>query len=493
MLESIVTAQEMKQYDYATIHEIGIPSAVLMERAALSVADRIRQVIPDHEEAVTVLVAAGIGNNGGDGLAIARLLAEQGHHVEVWIVGDAGKGSADFSGQLSILKHYSVIFCDKPGSGEYTIIVDALFGVGLSREVTGPYLEAVETINSLKGYVIAVDLPSGIDSDKGQVLGAAVRADETVTFEYRKRGLVFFPGASYAGRVTVAGIGIRPVGESGLFAYTGSCRDWMPARAADGNKGTFGKVLLVAGSPNMAGAAILSAQAAYRTGGGMVKVISSEENRIPIHVSVPEALFGTAENLMESLDWADVIAIGSGLGQSRWAFRMLTAVIDYGKKKLLLDADALNLLAENDTLKEALTCQAKAGRGIVITPHPGELSRWTGKSVKELKKDLCQAARVCSAALGGVVVAKDARTVVSCAGPRDYVNLSGNSGLATAGSGDVLTGIIAALMAQESDLFRAACTGCYLHGKAAEKAALELGERSLIPGDIPKALQEDEW
>lgn len=493
MLQSIVTAQEMKEFDRATIGEIGIPSAVLMERAALAVTERIRRIIGDKQGASTALVVVGVGNNGGDGLAIARLLSEQGLRVEVWIVGNVEKCSEAFARQLSILKHYAVTFCDKPGAEEYTIIVDAMFGVGLSRPIAGVCRDAVDTINSLKGYVVAVDLPSGIDSDLGQVLGVAVRADETVTFQYRKRGLVFYPGAEYAGAVTIADIGIRPTGESGMFAYAGSCREWMPGRAADGNKGTFGKVLLVAGSLNMAGAAVLSAQAAYRTGAGMVKVISCNENRIPLQSQVPEALFGTPENLDNSLDWADGIAIGPGLGRSREALQLLNAVIAYGKKNLLLDADALNLLAENDTLRESLVDQAKKGRGVIITPHPGELSRWMGKSIQELKADLCTAARQCSSALGGVVVAKDARTVVSCAGSRDYVNLSGNSGLGTAGSGDVLTGIIAALMTQEKDLFLAACKGCYLHGRAADKAALRVGERSLVPGDIPKALQEEEW
>lgn len=487
----LLTASQAKEDDRWTMEHYGLSSLVLMERAALAVSERIHRVADPIGEKADVLVVAGVGNNGGDGLAVARILASENRRVQVWIVGDQTKASEEFQKQRDILQKYPVEYCDKPKKDEYTIIVDALFGVGLSREVTGVFLEAVEAMNRLSGYVIAVDVPSGIDATTGAVLGTAVCADETVTFQHLKRGLVLYPGAYFAKDVTVAPIGLEhyPCG-TGLFTYTLPCTEYLPGRSPMGNKSTFGKILLAAGSLNMAGAAILAAGAAYRTGAGMVKVISCEENRIPIQTAVPEALFGTQEQLPDSLGWADVIAIGPGIGKTEAARRMLRTVIEQSDKPLLLDADALNLLSEDDTLREKLSRQAKAGRTVVMTPHPGELSRWMKRPVEELRKNLIQAARDCSYAWGFVVVAKDARTIVSEGTSQQYINLSGNDGLATAGSGDVLTGIIAALLPVQEDAFSSACLGCYLHGLAADLLAEDKGKISLMAGDLPDAVSK---
>lgn len=485
----LLTASQAKEDDRWTMEHYGLSSLVLMERAALAVVERIHRAADPLGDNTDVLVVAGVGNNGGDGLAVARILASESRRVQVWIVGDQTKASEEFRRQRDILQKYPVEFCDKPQKNEYTIIVDALFGVGLSREVTGVCLEAVEAINRLTGYVIAVDVPSGIDATTGAVLGAAVCADETVTFQHLKRGLVLYPGAYFAKDVTVVPIGLEHcIGSTGLFTYTQPCTEYLPKRSPMGNKATFGKILLVAGSRNMAGAAILAARAAYRTGAGMVKVISCEENRIPIQTAIPEALFGTEEHLPDSLGWADVIAIGPGIGKDETARRMLQTVIEQVEKPLLLDADTLNLLSENDTLRETLSKQAKAGRTIVMTPHPGELSRWMKRPVEELRQNLVQAARDASYSSGIVVAAKDARTIVSEGTSQQYVNLSGNDGLATAGSGDVLTGIIAALLPVLGDAFLSACLGCYIHGLAADWLAANKGKTSLMAGDLPDAI-----
>jgi len=306
-MKYLVTSEEMKKYDNNTIDKIGIPGMVLMERAALKVMELITEFSATHEaENVKVLIMAGMGNNGGDGLALARLLAEQGYRVTVWCVGDNAKSSLQWQQQREILRNFPVKISSNMPSVEYDILVDALFGVGLSREVSGSYLEAIRYFNQLQGYKIAVDIPSGLDADTGNVLGEAVKADVTVAFGFCKRGLVLYPGCEYAGKVITAEIGIGEQSFFGeppaMFYYDEPMKDLMPKRIQHGNKGTFGKVLVIAGSRNMAGAAVLAAKAAYRTGAGMVKVISSPENRVVIQETLPEALLGTIEDLGASLE-----------------------------------------------------------------------------------------------------------------------------------------------------------------------------------------------
>ena len=488
-MKYLVTAEEMRRYDANTIEKIGIPAMVLMERAALAAFDAAERYLSGiAESSVTVLVLAGVGNNGGDGLALSRLMCEAGYQVQVWIVGDRKKASKQWKKQWEILGKYPVEVVTKPGKREYTVMIDALFGVGLSREVTGRYREAVELFGELSGYKIALDLPSGVDSDTGKLLGCAALCQETVTFGFCKRGLVFYPGCEYAGHVTVADIGLssRSFFECPpeMFALEESFEQLLPVRDKSGNKGTFGKVLLVAGNHNMAGAAILSARAAYRSGAGMVKVITAEENRVILQETVPEALFGTYEELESSLDWADVIAIGPGIGKGKESYRCMKQVLSNSDKPVVIDADGLNLSAENPDLMKLIAGQGNAKRAIVLTPHVGELSRLTDRSVTELKEDLAAWGLSLARQLHAVVVAKDARTLI-CDGKNPIcVNLSGNSGMATAGSGDVLTGIIAALLAQGEEAFRAACAGVRLHGLAGDRVSERIGEHACMAGDL---------
>lgn len=487
-----MTAEEMRRLDRYTIEEIGIPAMVLMERAALAAYGLIEKYSAEHSWAKgTVLVMAGTGNNGGDGLALARLLAEGGYKVEVWCVGEAQKASEQWKQQKNILSRYPVCFSTKPLRDEYTILVDALFGVGLSREITGVYGNAADIFNRLEGRKLALDLPSGIDSDTGRIWGKAVRADETVTFGFCKRGLVLYPGCQLAGRVTVADIGISDRSfdgkAPGMYALDEKTEELLPDRSAGGNKGTFGKVLLIAGSVNMAGAAVLAARAAYRVGAGMVKVITPEENRVILQQAVPEALLGTEEDLEESLKWADVIAIGPGLGKSESALGMLERVLSGSRLPLVVDADGLNLLSEQRNLRNLAAAQGKQGRSIVMTPHVGELSRLLGRSISQVKENLSGCGSELAMELQAVVAAKDARTFICRQGSPVCVNLSGNSGLATAGSGDVLTGMIAGLMAQGMEGYRAACVGTCIHGRTGDRVAAEIGEYACMAGDLVSA------
>lgn len=486
-MKYLVTSSEMRHYDENTIEKIGIPACVLMERAALAAAE-LTEAHCAGGESRYVLILCGTGNNGGDGLAVARLLAEKHFRVEVWCVGNQDKASPQWRQQRDILGKYPVEFTDTPGRREYAALIDALFGVGLSRDVENEYAEAVALFNRLEGWKLALDLPSGIHSDTGQVLGCAVRADATVTFGFCKRGLVFYPGCEYAGKVSTADIGISERSFYGrkpeMYAYDEEPLSLLPGRDRGGNKGTFGKILLVAGSLNMAGAAILAAKAAYRTGAGMVKVITCEENRIILQQAVPEALLGTPEDLEKSMEWADVIAIGPGLGKSDEALHCLERVIYGSKLPLLADADALNLLAEHPELKEVLAGQGAEGRKLILTPHVGELARLAGQPVSVCKERLLHYGAALASALHAAVTAKDARTLICREKPGVCVNLSGCSAMATAGSGDVLAGITAALLAQGMEAFEAAAVGAYIHGRAGEKAAEKRGEYGCMAGDL---------
>lgn len=506
----LVTAEEMRRYDANTIEKLGIPGMVLMERAALAARDMVLKLLGAEPgglrgalRAPEVLVLAGVGNNGGDGLALARLLAEKGCSVTVWCVGEEAKASEQWTRQRHIIEYYGVHFCDAPVSGAYTVLIDALFGVGLSREVAGEYAEAVKRFNGLAGYKLALDVPSGICSDTGRVLGCAVRADATVTFGFGKRGLYLYPGCEYAGTVQVADIGIteRAFFEEapGMFCLDKreEAFDLLPPRQGAGNKATFGKVLFVAGSAGMAGAAVLGAQAAYRSGSGMVKVLTDEQNRVILQEAVPEALYGNyAEDgeLEAALDWADVIVAGPGLGQSERAKYCLRAVVEKSAEAmpLIIDADGLNLLAQAPELQKLLAGQR---RSVILTPHVGELARLTGLDTARLKEGLWRHGMELAERLHAVVVAKDARTFVCEAGRPVCMNIHGNSGMATAGSGDVLAGIIAGLWAQMTKMsecpdtaFWAACAGVRLHAAAGDAAAAEMGEYGCMAGDIAEAV-----
>ena len=495
-MKYLVTAQEMKQYDKNTIEYLGIPGPVLMERAALAAEEFLKERFAAVKERTKVLIFAGMGNNGGDGLALARLLAADGYTVAVRCVGDPEKATEQWKRQWQTLQHFPVQTDSNTQTDEYNVIVDAIFGVGLSRPVEGSYAEAVEQMNAAKGFKLALDIPSGICSDTGRVLGCAFRADATVTFGFCKRGLFLYPGAEYAGQIRCADVGIGSESFLGqlpeMYTYERHSVK-LPVRDPAGNKGTFGKALLIAGSNGMAGAAVLAARAAYRTGAGMVKVITAEENRQIIQQGIPEALYGSYRQLAESLLWADVIAIGPGIGREEQAIQCLKTVVERSRKPLLLDADALNLLSEENgkVPAEQLRSQGAEGRVILLTPHVGELSRLLGRTITECKEDLPSCGRMLAEHFHGIAVAKDARTVVCREEGPCYLNTTGNSGMATAGSGDVLTGTILGLLAQGMEAQQAAVTGVYLHGLAGELAARQHTEYGVMAGEIADCLMKE--
>lgn len=485
----LVNDKEMKQIDSDTIEGTGIPSMVLMERAALAVVGEIRQRV----DAPSVLCVCGCGNNGADGLAIARILKEAGIRAEVLLLGREEHATSEWKQQRAIIEKLSIPVVTNPTPSEYTVIVDALFGVGLRRAIEGDFADWIEKINGSGALVIAVDMPSGIAAGTGEVKGIAVKADVTVTFGLLKSGLVFFPGAMYAGEVCVKEIGfpMQNVEKARPQLYTFQREDlvMLPARRADLHKGSAGKILIIAGSKNMAGAAVLSAKAAYRTGAGLVRILTPEANRLIVQTALPEAVLLTYEKeneaetlLIEALQWADVVAAGPGLSQAELSYRLTEKLSGYAaehkEKKYVLDADALKLLAAHRELWKGFAgCT-------VITPHMGEMAAILGISVQELQKNRIALAKSVGMEYNLICVLKDARTIVCEGEGACFVNTSGNSGMATAGSGDVLTGVIAGCLSMGCSLRRAAELGVFLHGLAGDEAKKRFGEHALMAQDI---------
>lgn len=497
-MKYIVKSHEMKEYDRDTSERIGIPSMVLMERAALAAADVLLET---RRISGRVLVVAGAGNNGGDGLAVGRLLALKGKEVTFFMAGNPAKLSRETQMQVSILRNSGFSIQSNFDGEEYDIVIDALFGTGLSRNVEGKYLEIITKINNLGkrgAYVCSVDIPSGICADTGQILGNAVQADLTVSFAFAKRGHLLYPGRIYAGKLTVRDIGITSQsflrGKPAAFCLEeGDVSGLLPKRRRDGNKGTFGKVLLFAGSSDMGGACILAGNGILRMGAGMVKIITPSCNREIVQKSFPEALLYTFDQapcdkeVQKSMDWADVIVAGPGIGTGENARRLMEHALKAGKCPLVVDADGLNLIAADEKLRMLLAGYGK--EKLIITPHPGELVRLAGTSMEEYQSSretlICQLAEE----LNCVIAAKDAATIVMQAGRQEiYINTSGNDGMAAAGSGDVLAGMIGGMLAQKAPSFEAACLCVYLHGLAGEEASLKNGRRGMTASDLIKAL-----
>ena len=496
-MRDIVTAQEMKDLDRNTIEKAGVLSLVLMERAALKTVEEIRKHWKNgcREK---VLVVCGSGNNGGDGLAIARLLHLQGVSVSFYFPGKEEKMTPETRRQMEIARNYEVPQVHNLKPDEYTTIVDAIFGVGLARPVEGVYAQILRELNQSMAFKVAVDLPSGVDADTGRELGTAFHADLTVTFAFRKRGLCFYPGRMYAGETVVADIGIYEDFTHPASVHSVECRDLslLPERVPYGNKGTFGKVLLVAGSPGMCGAAYLSAAAALKCSAGMVKIQTVEENRIPLQTLLPEAMitceFDESAN-QKMMDWCDVLVIGPGLGvsgQSRERAQWFLVHASMCGKPVILDADGLNLLSVHSEWKRFL------GRNVILTPHLGEMSRLCDKGIGEIQNHLIRTAVDYAEETGTTCVLKDACTVVSDKSGETYLNLSGNAGMATAGSGDVLSGVLAGIvcmfLSTEKKLSPAltAALGVYVHGAAGDKAAETVGERGMTARDIIRFLPD---
>lgn len=555
-----VDSANMKLIDDYTVEKIKIPALLLMERAALHVAETMKGYLKKTDR---ILVVCGPGNNGGDGIAAGRILFLQGYRVAILFPGDEAKTTPQTQTQLTIARNLNMPFENTNKLREYNIIIDAIFGVGLSRPVTGEYENVISEINSLKCksgdssfcdsdgifnvisrpqdksgisemgsdniFIFSIDVPSGISADSGRIMNIAVKADHTITFGFMKQGLLLYPGAQYAGEVTVANIGfpecvLRQV-RLNTFYFDKKDLRRLPERKEYSNKGTYGRVLIIAGSEGMSGAAYLSAKAAYKTGAGLVKVLTSKENRVILQTSLPEAVFAAydeespgkesgnkedpgredknkedireeewREEMAAVIRWASVIVIGPGLGQSEMAQKLLELTISEAQVPLIIDADGLNMLAGRmdslctDTKSRWEYLSGLLPADTVLTPHVMEFSRLTGLPVSEITDNMIDTDVLSSYNKDLIIAVKDARTVVARREKR-YINVSGNNGMATGGSGDVLTGIIAALIAQKMLPFQAVCLAVYIHGLSGDAAAEKKNVYSLMAGDVIDSIE----
>lgn len=511
LMKKLVNSQQMKKIDAFTIDEIGIPAMVLMENAANEVVAAMEERISGED---IILVICGSGNNGGDGMAAARILLNHGFQVDVFLIGERDKLSPESRKQLDIIENLEMVIWDDISEINfkgYTVLVDAIFGIGLDRPAEGKYAETIQLMNAFQGYVFAVDIPSGISADNGQVLGTAVRADVTITFGIEKIGQLLYPGSLHTGKLIVSDIGFPPsamdVISSNVLFYEESDLFSLPRRAAYSNKGTYGRVVIIAGSANMSGAAFLAAKAAYRSGAGLVQIITPDENRAILQMQLPEAILTTYQpdgldqeserlKIIDAVSCADAIVVGPGIGRSDAARTVVDLVLENSQIPLIIDADALNILSDrfndaalpgNDSRARISAVAQAVPVGSILTPHLKELARLLAKDLAEIKADLLGSAVFCTADSDLTFVMKDARTVVAHQ-DEHYINASGNNGMATGGSGDVLTGIIAGLLAQGLAPSEAAKLGVYIHGLAGDIAAQEKSEYSLMASDLIEAL-----
>lgn len=526
----LATAAQMQEIDRIAIHERGIPSLDLMERAAEGVTSAVEDLIeqqtafcPDGKGTVIlgeraaeyskqktkrVGVFVGPGNNGGDGVAAARLLAQRGWEVRIFLVGNRAKLTPDNAANVARLAEVGLTLEDFPADfpadaaascallawcAACDAFVDALFGVGLARAVGGAYAAAIALMNGLNVPVVAADIASGLSADTGKVLGVAVRAAVTVTFSLAKIGQLVDQGSLCTGKLIVHDIGIPDEIVRSQTLETESIdavfvKNALPKRAADGHKGTFGKDYILAGSVGFTGAPVFAAKACVRTGAGLVTVGTSasaypivagkcmEEMPYPLPEHDGKLSADARGSILEKARGCDAVLIGPGLGRSAESDALICDLTAELPQPLVLDADGINAVSGHiDVLKR------RENRVTVLTPHDGEFVRLGGNLAEH---DRLSAARDFAWEHGCVLVLKGHRTIVAAPNGRVAVNTTGNSGMAKGGSGDVLSGMILSLLGQGAGAFEAACAAVWLHGRAGDLAAQEKGEYSMTPSDL---------
>ncbi len=500
----IVTTEQMRILDRAASEEFAVPSRVLMENAGAAVAREARKRLRGSRKAI---VLCGPGNNGGDGLVAARHLANLGAKVEVLLLSESLKGDAEqnliaFRKLGGSLKLYST---GAPlGAGNHDLIIDAIFGIGLTRKPEGNPLvaiEAVEVARDLGATVLSVDVPSGLDSDTGRPLGACVTADVTVTFGYLKRGLVHEPGCTFAGEVVLADISLPRLAETRLsgpplfLLREDEIRSILPSRQQDTHKGNFGHVLVLAGSPGKTGAASMTCAAAMRGGAGLVTLVARAADLAQAQQYTPEIIGAVLPGsgplsladlpaLLEASKGKTVLAVGPGLYRGPETAALLGQLLAGAKLPAVLDADALNALAEKPEMLKG------ASAPVILTPHPGEMARLAKLTTAQVQEDRLGVARRFSDQYRVTVVLKGARSIIADVNGATAVNPTGNPGMATGGSGDVLTGLAAALVAQGITAGSAACASVFVHGLAGDLQRERRGSMGLVASDLLDGITE---
>lgn len=513
----VATAKEMQGLDRKAMEEHGIPGLTLMENAGTRVVEEISAAFgPPQNKAVTVV--AGKGNNGGDGLVVARLLHKKGAVVRVFLTSPPDEVRGDAHSNLERYQATGGAFAVLSESSlesfrstlvESDLIVDAIFGTGLSSPITGETAKAVDAINQISARripVIAIDISSGINADTGQVMGVAIYATLTVTFGLLKRGHFLFPGAEHTGKLKVVDIGIPPplIHQADIPAHLLTPHDLAPhllLRPADVHKGSFGHLVVVAGSVGKSGAAVLTSLAALRTGAGLVTLATPQSVEASLGSNPPElmtlplaetgdkTLAGDALGpLLKFVSDKTVVAIGPGLSTHPETSGLVRELLMRVTQPVVMDADGLNALAGHLDLLHQIQVP------MILTPHPGEMGRLTGLSTQAVQQDRLGVAQAFSQRYKVIVVLKGAHTIIATPEGDLFINPTGNPGMATAGTGDVLTGMIAGLIAQRYEVRLAAQLGVYLHGLAGDLAAQAIGTVGLLASDmiarIPQAIRQ---
>lgn len=494
-----VTAAQMREIDRQTIETYLLPGSILMENAGRAVAEAVAEITPGPE----VLIIAGKGNNGGDGFVAARHLAEAGYFPQVALLAAAADLSGDAASNYRYLLEFDVTVHEHPTDElladlfeNADAIVDAVLGTGIKGAVKGRAAAVLSMMADFAGPVIAVDIPSGVNADTGVLLGDVATADITVTFGLAKQGLYLYPGRAYCGEIRVANIGLAPaaIANPAFDCNVTTVDDviaMLPPRAADAHKGDAGRLLVVAGSVGFTGAAAMAAMAAARAGAGLVTLAcpatlnSVLEAKCTEVMTAPVADLGTGyfhlaslTRILEMADVADAVVIGPGLGTSKDTAQLIRDLMVHIETPVLIDADGINAFAaEPQMLAE---CPAE----VILTPHPGELARLTGQSIAEIQADRIATAQETASVLNATVLLKGAGTVTASSTGEAWINTTGNSGMASGGMGDILSGIIGAFVAGGADPVEAAVAGAYVHGAAADITAEVMGPRGYIASDL---------
>ncbi|OGP70004.1 MAG: hypothetical protein A2Y80_06045 [Deltaproteobacteria bacterium RBG_13_58_19] len=509
----LVTAAEMRELDRRAIEELGLPSLVLMENAGRSTYQVLRREFP--QLAGPVMVLAGRGNNGGDGYVVARYLANAGVPVTVFLLAAKSEVQGDALVNLKILEQMGVEVVEVREESHLSevghrlarsaLLVDALLGTGLNAEVRGLIRTLIERINHLRVPVLAVDIPSGLSADTGRPLGEAIKAQVTVTYGWPKIGQILPPGRDYVGRLWQVDISIPPALAQELpleLAEARDLRELLPYRPFGSHKGTFGHLVVLAGSEGKTGAATLAGEGALRAGAGLVTVgVAASLNDI-LEMKLTEAMTlplpevsgsralgrGALKPLVDFLADKTALALGPGLGTHPETQELIRQLVRQCPLPMVIDADGVNALDSDPT------CLKDAAGPRLLTPHPGEMARLVGSTPKEIQARRLEAAGELAAQYGVWVVLKGAQTVVAAPDGRVSLNSTGNPALASGGTGDVLTGLMGGFLAQKLAPWDAARLGVYLHGLAADYLAEQHGPRGWIAGDLltifPEVLEE---
>ena len=509
-----VTAAEMRALDREAIEALGIPGPVLMENAGRSVVEHLKRRFGDISTR-QIVVLCGKGNNGGDGFVVSRWLNGMGVPTRTIVLATLDEVKGDAKLNLEILRRIGVSVDSAPDLPSFRkfadtlfscdVIVDGMLGTGLVRGASGIFGDVIDMVNSVPGYVVSVDIPSGLSSDTPRLLGSVVRAAATVTFGLPKIGQLLYPGAEFVGELVVADIGIPPetVAKSTVNTYRMDVDELelgIFLRKPDTHKGTFGHVLIVGGSSGKTGAVALAAEAAMRAGAGLCTAAIAASLNAIMEVKTTEAMtipvaegragvisVAAADQILQAIERLGItaIAVGPGLGTAPETVEFVCQLLPrIGGIPIVLDADGINTLAgKADLLKELVA-------PVIVTPHPKELSRLSGTAMSDILKDRLGSARESARSLGVFLLLKGARSIVAAPDGTAFINMTGNPGMASGGTGDVLTGLVAAFAGQGAPPLEAAKLGAYLHGLAGDVAVESLGEASLVASDILNFLPE---